>query len=260
MPYSLKDKRIVIIGGTSGIGRSVAISLHKQGARVVIQGLPVAEETYPEGIEIVHGDLCEGVKSKDAIDACVKIFGGFDGLLHVAGGSGRKWGDGPLHEITQEGWDKTLQLNLTTLFQSNQAAIRQFMADNRGGSIVNISSVLATHPAPHFFATHAYTTAKSAIIGFSKSIAAYYSKSDIRVNVIAPALTDTPMAGRAKSRADIQAYIKTKQPLDNGRLAKTSDIVGAACYFLSDESRFTTGQVLAIDGGWSVSEGQYGTE
>jgi NAD(P)-dependent dehydrogenase (short-subunit alcohol dehydrogenase family) len=92
-------------------------------------------------------------------------------------------------------------------------------------------------------------------IGFSKAIAAYYAPQNIRVNVLAPALVETPMAQRAGGDEEIQRFIKTKQPLDGGRIGQPADLDAAAVYFLSDAARFTTGQVLAVDGGWSITDG-----
>jgi NAD(P)-dependent dehydrogenase (short-subunit alcohol dehydrogenase family) len=86
--------------------------------------------------------------------------------------------------------------------------------------------------------------------------AASYAAQNIRCNVLAPALVETPMARRAAGDEQIQTFIKTKQPLDGGRIGQPSDLDAAAVYFMSDGSRFTTGQVLTVDGGWSVSEGQ----
>ncbi len=87
-------------------------------------------------------------------------------------------------------------------------------------------------------------------------MAAYYAKDSIRVNVIAPGLVETPMAERAAHDENILSFIKTKQPLDGGRIGKPEDLDGLALYFMSDQSKFTTGQVVAVDGGWSISEGQ----
>jgi len=165
-------------------------------------------------------------------------------------------GDGPLHELSLEGWNKTLELNLTSLMLSNQAAIKKFLELKNGGTILNMGSVLGFSPS-RYFSTHAYAAAKSAIIGFSKAVASYYAKDNIRVNVIAPGLVETPMADRASNDESILSFIKTKQPLDEGRIGKDSDNDGLAVYFMSDQSRFTTGQVIAVDGGWSISEGQY---
>jgi NAD(P)-dependent dehydrogenase (short-subunit alcohol dehydrogenase family) len=139
---------------------------------------------------------------------------------------------------------------------SNQAAIKKFLELKKGGAILNMGSVLGYSPSPQHFSTHAYAAAKSAVIGFSKAIAAYYAKENIRVNVIAPALVETPMAQRAATDENILSFIKTKQPLDGGRIGKSEDLDGLAVYFMSDHSKFTTGQVVAVDGGWSVSEGQ----
>jgi NAD(P)-dependent dehydrogenase (short-subunit alcohol dehydrogenase family) len=165
-------------------------------------------------------------------------------------------GDGPLHEITGEGWNATLNINLTALFNSNRAAVRQFLKQGSGGSILNMGSILGCSPSAHFFATHAYAASKSAVIGFSKSCAAYYAPRNIRFNVLAPALVDTPMAQRAASDETILKFIKTKQPLDGGRIGVAEDLDAAVVFFLSDGSRFVTGQVLAVDGGWTLSEGQ----
>ena len=140
---------------------------------------------------------------------------------------------------------------------SNQAAIKQFLKQQSDGSILNMRSVLGYSPSSRYFSTHAYAASKSAIIGFSKSIASYYAAYNIRGNVIAPALVETPMAKRAAEDEKIQSFIKTKQPLDGGRIGTPSDLDGLAVYFFSEQSKFTTGQVIAVDGGWTISEGQF---
>ncbi|MEJ7769737.1 MAG: SDR family oxidoreductase, partial [Chitinophagaceae bacterium] len=139
----------------------------------------------------------------------------------------------------------------------NQAAIKMFRALGQGGSILNMGSVLGYSPSPKYFVTHAYAAAKSAVIGFTKSLAAYYAGDNIRVNLLAPGLVHTPMSERASKDEAIQDFIKTKQPLDGGRNGRPEDLDGAAVYFMSDASAFTTGQTLYIDGGWELSEGQY---
>lgn len=258
----LKDKSIVIIGGTTGIGFSAAKAFVANGANVVVVGRKAesvadAKKYLGEAAEALSDDATNPGTAITAINICLKKFRRFDGLYHVAGGSGRKMGDGPLHELTLDGWNKTLELNLTSLMLSNQAAVRQFLDQGSGGSILNMGSVLGYSPSPLYFSTHAYAAAKSAVIGFSKSIAAYYAKSNIRVNVIAPALVETPMAQRAANDQAILSFSKTKQPLDGGRIGYPEDLDGLATYFMSDLSKFTTGQTVAVDGGWSISEGQY---
>ena len=258
----LTNKKIVVVGGTTGLGLSAAKAFVAHGAKVVVVGRNpdsclLAEIHLGQSAKALSADAAHPDTAPRAIAVCIAEFGGFDGLYHVAGGSGRKFGDGPLHELTLEGWQKTFDLNLTSLMLSNQAAVRQFMLQGGGGSILNMGSVLGYSPSPQYFTTHAYAATKSAIIGFTKSIAAYYAKNNIRVNVLAPALVETPMSQRASNDDVIMDFVKTKQPLDGGRNGQPSDLDGAAVYFMSDYSKFTTGQVLAVDGGWTVSEGQY---
>lgn len=259
---SLTGKKIVIIGGTTGIGLSAAKAFINNGASIVVVGrnpesAAKAKAELGDNSIAISADATGASTASDAVNTCIKSFGDFDGLYHVAGGSGRKMGDGPLHEITADGWNKTLELNLTSLMFSNQAAVKKFMELNKAGSILNIGSVLGQSPSPKYFTTHAYAAAKSAVIGFSKSIAAYYAQYDIRINVLLPALVETPMAHRAANDATIMNFIKTKQPLDGGRIGRPEDLDGLAVYFLSDYSKFTTGQVIAVDGGWELSEGQF---
>ncbi len=257
----LTGKKIVIIGGTTGLGFSAARSFIDNGANVLVVGR--SHESADEALRLLGnralsmvGDAVQPETAVSAIEKCIDAFGGFTGLYHVAGGSGRKMGDGPLHELTLDGWNFTMDLNLTSLILSNQAAVKQFMKQGIPGTILNMGSVLGYSPSPQYFSTHAYAAAKAAIIGFTKSVASYYAKNNIRVNVIAPALVETPMAKRAAEDDIIQSFIKTKQPLDGGRIGHPSDLDGLAVYFMSDQSKFTTGQVIAVDGGWTISEGQ----
>ena len=258
----LEGHVLVVIGGTTGLGLSAAQAILAAGARgVVVTGRNAAScatalETLGERAAAVTGDATQPDHADRAIALALARFGGFHGLYHVAGGSGRRHGDGPLHEVTDEGLRATLALNLESLILSNRAAVRQFLQQGTGGSILNMSSVLGWSPSPQFFATHVYAAAKSAVIGFTRSIASYYAPQGIRANVLAPGLVETPMAQRAAGDASIRAFIKTKQPLDGGRIGRPADLDAAAVHFLSPGSAFTTGQVLAVDGGWTVSEGQ----
>ena len=262
MQHALSGKSLVIIGGTTGIGLSAARAFIAAGARVVIVGrnpesVAAAEVVLGGKALAFAGDATKPKTAERAIGEAVSAFGGFHGLYHVAGGSGRKSGDGPLHELTDEGWQDTLDLNLTSAMLSNRAAVQQFLAQNSGGSILNMGSVLASHPSPRYFATHAYAAAKAAIAGFSQSIAAYYADAGIRVNVLAPALVDTPMAQRAVQDEHVRNFIQTTQPLDGGRIGQPEDLDAAAIFFLSDAAKFCTGQILNVDGGWSLSDGQF---
>jgi NAD(P)-dependent dehydrogenase (short-subunit alcohol dehydrogenase family) len=258
----LAGKVIVVIGGTSGLGLSAARAFVAEGARVVVVGRDAAKaraaaKELGQAAVGLAGDAAKAATGTRAIQAALKQFGGFHGLYHVAGGSGRRQGDGPLHELSDQGWHYTLDENLTSLFHSNRAAVRQFLKQRTGGAVLNMGSVLGFSPSPRFFSTHAYATAKAAIVGLTKASASYYAPRDIRFNVIAPALVATPMSARAQEDQEILGFIRTKQPLDGGRIGRPEDLDAAAVFFLSDASRFVTGQVLAVDGGWNVSEGQY---
>jgi NAD(P)-dependent dehydrogenase (short-subunit alcohol dehydrogenase family) len=243
------------------MGLSTAQACVRAGARVVVTGrdpshADEAVRVLGTGSHVLISDATVEGAAEAAIETCVASFGGFTGLYHVAGGSGRKWGDGPLHDLSLDGWQRTFALNLDSLMLSNRAAVRTFRSRGHGGAILNMGSVLGFSPSPGHFATHAYAAAKSAVVGFSKSLAAYYAKEDIRVNVIAPALVDTPMAKRAVENPEIQRFIARKQPLAGGRTGLPQDLDGLATLLLSDAGRYITGQVIAVDGGWTVSEAE----
>ena len=261
-PLPLKDRAVVIVGGTTGLGFSAARVCVGAGARVVVVGRNpdsargAANALGPMTVAFT-GDAADSKTAPAAIELALKEFGRFDALYHVAGGSGRRAGDGPLHEITDEGWDYTHRLNLTSLFYSDRAAVRQFLKQKTPGTVLNMGSVLGASPSPKYFATHAYASTKSAAIGFTRSLAAYYAPQQIRFNLIVPALVETPMSQRAATDERIMKFVATKQPLDGGRIGRPEDLDAAVVFFLSDASKFCTGQVLTIDGGWSVTEGQY---
>lgn len=257
----LKRKAIVIIGGTAGMGLSAACACVAEGASVVAVGrdpdvAAAARRQLGRRAVVLTGDATDPATAPDAIREALRRFGRFDGIYHVAGGSGRKMGDGPLHEISDEGWRFTIDLNLSALFYSNRAAIQQFIQQGTGGAILNLGSILGVSPSPGYFSTHAYAAAKAAAIGMTRSAAAFYASRNIRLNLLLPALIETPMSQRAVNNLEIMEFIRSKQPLEGGRVGQPADLDGAVVYFLSDESRFVTGQVLAVDGGWSVTEGQ----
>ncbi|MFA7235650.1 MAG: SDR family oxidoreductase [Phycisphaeraceae bacterium] len=255
----LKDRAIVIVGGTAGLGLSAARACLAAGARVVVSGRDAdvarqaGEQLGPSAVAVVR-DAADPASAPALIETCLANFRGFDAMYHVAGGSGRRQGDGPLHQITDDGWHATLQLNLTSCFHSARAACRTMLERNTPGSILLMGSVLGFSPSPRHFATHAYAATKSAVIGFAKSCAAYYASAGIRFNVIAPALVETPMSQRAAADADILRFIAAKQPLDGGRIGRPDDLDGAVLWLLSDESKCVTGQTIVVDGGWSVSD------
>src|SRR5262245_33178762 len=160
MARRLDGKRCLIVGGTSGIGRAAAERFLAEGARLVIagnsssEGQAMAVELAGRGeVSFAHADATDSGAVDGLFGTVLDRLGGLDVLYHVAGGSGRKFGDGPLHQCSDDGWSATLALNLTCTFLTNRAALRHFLAAGQGGVILNMASVLAIAPAPGHFDT-----------------------------------------------------------------------------------------------------------
>jgi NAD(P)-dependent dehydrogenase (short-subunit alcohol dehydrogenase family) len=164
--------------------------------------------------------------------------------------------EGLVHLCSDDGWHATLEANLTSTFLTNRAAVRRFLQQGGSAAILNMASVLAFAPAPRYFDTCAYAATKDGIISMSRLAAARYAVDGIRINVLAPALIDTPMSERAVNDPAIRHHLRTKQPLSAGP-GRPEDCSDAAVFLCSDAARFITGVVLTLDGGWCVSEGQY---
>jgi NAD(P)-dependent dehydrogenase (short-subunit alcohol dehydrogenase family) len=250
----LQDKAIVITGAT-GIAASSAAHAVAEGARVFVISIDESEcRSLASQVDLAGyavADLTVESAANDGFVSAIETLGGMEGLLAVAGGSGRRFGDGPLHELGLGAWEKTLALNTTPVFLAARAAIGAMREG--GGSIVLISSVLATRPVPELFATHAYSAAKGAVNALVTTLASFYATDRIRVNGIAPGLVRTPMSERAARDPATVEYALRKQPVAGGFLAPDA-VADAAVFLLSAESAQVTGQVLAVDGGWSVTE------
>jgi NAD(P)-dependent dehydrogenase (short-subunit alcohol dehydrogenase family) len=240
----LRDKIAVVTGGASGIGLATAELFAEEGARVVVLDLNAS------GADSLGVDVTSAPEVESAMQAVVRRQGRIDILVNVAGGSGRKWGDGPVDSCTLEGWDKTLALNLSSVFYCCKYALQVMLQQGRG-AIVNVSSVLGMVGGDEDFATHAYASSKGAVISLTRSIASYYAPRGIRANVICPSLIATPMSQRAQESKHIRARLSQLQPL-TGDFGTPGDVAQAALYLASDESSFVTGSVLTVDGGWTV--------
>jgi NAD(P)-dependent dehydrogenase (short-subunit alcohol dehydrogenase family) len=255
----MKGRSCLIVGGTSGIGLAAAQRFREEGAEVVVSGKRGDAPTVPDFIEtdIEHPGFAAPLFAQ-AIDV---LKGRIDVLLHVAGISGRRFGDGPLHECSDEAWQRVLDTNARSVFLTNREAVKCMRAqplDEHGlrGTIVNIGSVLSHSPAPRFFDTVAYAASKGAIRSLTITSAARYASERIRFNLLEPALIATPMSARATGDPAIVAYLASKQPMCGGPGA-AADVAEAALYLCEPASRSVTGVVLTVDGGWSISEGQF---
>jgi len=255
MNDNLNGKVAIVSGGASGIGLATAKLFAQQGARVVILDIQETvndsgEKLYDFPLTFLHVDLTKLAQVNFAVQHVIDYFGRIDILVHSAGGSGRKWGDGPTHECTIDGWQKTLDLNLNSFFYLSNAVLKEMVIQNKG-IIVSISSVLGLVGGDEHFATHAYAACKGAIISLTRSIASYYAPRHIRANVICPGLIATPMSDRAQHNPQIRERLKDLQPLTSD-LGTPENVAEAALYLASDASSFVTGAVLTVDGGWTV--------
>src|ERR1700677_1611589 len=267
-PGRLSGRTCLIVGGTSGIGLASASRFLEEGARVVVTGrepdigraalaqLTPLGSVWEFTLELAEGE--EGVVRMFAF-ALDALGGRLDVLLHVAGISGRKFGDGPLHECTNEGWERVMRTNAQGVFLTNRAAVRVMLGqplDATGvrGAVVNVGSVVDRSPSPVHFATLAYAASKGAVRALTLAAAARYAPDRIRFNLLAPGLIDTPMAARAVNDARLRPYLEGKQPMAGGP-GTADDVALAALYLCEPSSRLVTGAELVVDGGWSVSEG-----
>lgn len=260
----VKDK-ILMITGSTGIAAATAEVAVREEAVVFFTGLAedsckeLADRLRAEGgrCEYFVGDLSRSDVAVAAVRKCLDRLGRIDALFNVAGISGRRFGDGPIHECSDEGWDCTLANNLRSLFMVTRAVVRRMLEQEPGpeglrGSVLNMASVLAFSPEPRFFDSHAYAASKGAIVALTRTMAAYYASHGIRVNAIAPGLVRTPMSARAQEDPEILRFMESKQPLARG-LIDPAEVARAALFLLGPESRFITGDVLTIDAGWTLS-------
>ena len=259
----LRD-RVVLITGSTGIAAATAVRCGAEGASVFIVSRTaahaealaarVAEAGTPSAW--AAADLTSETETDAAVSAALERFGRIDGFFSVAGGSGRRFGDGRIHTVTADAWEATADLNLRTQILACARVVRAMrdQPPNDGGtrgSILLMGSVTTVSPVPELFGTHAYAAAKGALTALMTTMAATYAPERIRVNLVAPSLTATPMATRAATDPHILEYARRKQPLA-GEMLDPDEVAKAAIYFLSDELRTVTGQSLAVDGGWSV--------
>ncbi len=254
----LEHKVAIVTGGASGIGRATAQTFAKEGARVAILDINIeggnqtVDAIRSNGGEalFIQTDVSLANDVKAAMEQTVAKFGRLDVIFNGAGLSGRRWGDGPVADCTEEAWDHVLVINLKSVFLGCKYAIPEMLKVG-GGAIVNLSSVLGLVGGDADFATHAYAASKGGIISLTRSIAAYYAPQHIRANVICPGLIATPMSQRAQSDERVRARLKDLQPL-TGDFGQPEDVAHAALYLASDQAKFVTGTVLTVDGGWTV--------
>lgn len=250
-PLLLKGKRALITGGTSGIGKEIALEFAREGAHVAILGRNVkrAQETFRQ-IEEQCASLEEqkvwvdtvDVSKKSEVDKSVERLlkawdGGIDLLVNNAGITRDKL----LMRMEEEDWDEVIQTNLKSVYIMCRAVIRP-MVKARYGKIINIASVVGLMGNP---GQVNYAASKLGVIGLTKSLAKELATRGVCVNAIAPGFIQTPMTERLNEQ---QREAVLKQ-IPMGRFGSARDIAQAALFLASDHANYITGQVLAVDGG-----------
>ena len=249
MHLSLKNKTVLITGGTAGIGKEIALTFARAGASVAIFGTneerskAALEELQQCKIDENQSFIAEivNVSDKAAIEAAIEDilskWGHIDVLVNNAGITR----DGLLMKMSEEHWDEVIDVNLKSVFNTCKTLVRPMMKA-RAGTIINISSVVGlTGNAGQVN----YSASKSGVIGFTKSLAQELATRGISVNCIAPGFIETRMTG---SLTDGQKEsILKKIPM--GRIGKPKEIANMALFLASDMSNYMTGQVLTVDGG-----------
>jgi NAD(P)-dependent dehydrogenase (short-subunit alcohol dehydrogenase family) len=251
----LLQGKTALVTGATGIAAATARLFAAHGARVAAidrsaENLSYLQAEVP-GLLTYLGDLTEADVATRLTNVAVQQLEHLDILVNVVGISGRRYGDGPVHETTDAGWDMVMATNAKTTFAMCRAALAH-MLPRGSGVIVNTASVLAYAPNGNHFATHAYAASKGAILSLTRAMAAYYASHGIRVNAVAPGLIATPMSARAQNDPSIRSYLRAKQPL-TGDFGTPEDVSSAILYLASDLSSFVTGEVIEVSGGWSLA-------
>ena len=247
--FSLEGKVAVVTGATRGIGQAIAEGLASAGADIVGVGRSSHEETERKVTALGrrYHAIAVGVEAPDApekiIREAVETFGKVDILVNAAGTTHREMA----LDVKREDWQRVLDINLTAAFFLCQQAARQFIAQGGGGKIINIASIHA-FVSRLGYNTNAYCAAKGGLLMLTKSLAQEWAKYNITVNAIGPGYFPSELTGAYIDTPEFKKVCETYSPM--GRPGITGEMDGLCIYLASDASSFTTGQMIAMDGGW----------
>lgn len=245
----VSGKVAVVTGAARGIGAATVARLAREGCRVMAVDMDHAELSAsisgldPEVVRCAAADVSVPNDCDRYVQECCNIFGQLDYLVNNAGILGAT---APLTELSVENFDRVMAVNARGVMLGMRAAVRQFMAQQSGGAIVNVTSVGAFRANPRRLA---YAASKAAVIALTKGACHDVGEHGIRINAVAPGATRTPMAQQvqeARAQSGSRAEFKAR-PISG--MAEPQEVAGLIAWLLSDEARYVTGAVYTIDGG-----------
>jgi NAD(P)-dependent dehydrogenase (short-subunit alcohol dehydrogenase family) len=250
MTTQLEGKVGLVTGGTSGVGRETALLFAKAGVKVVVAGRRETEGN--ETVELIHAaggealfvktDVSKGMEVDVLVQKTVEKFGRLDVAFNNAGIEGT-WA--PIVRLSEEDWDRTIDINLKGVWLCLKHEIRQMLKQGSGGAIVNMASIMGLAGS---VGTAAYSASKHGVIGLTKSAALENAKSGIRINAVCPGFTETPMAERIFRAPGVRKHVLSCHPI--GRFARPSEIAEGVVWMCSERASFMTGQSMVLDGGF----------
>ncbi|WP_066319153.1 SDR family NAD(P)-dependent oxidoreductase [Bacillus sp. FJAT-29814] len=248
--FQLNGKVALVTGGSKGIGYGMAHALGHYGAKLIIssrgieEGESAVSQLKKEDIDATYipCDVTKKDQVEALVDQIVEQYGSLDILVNNAGMNIRK----SLPEVEESDWDTVLGVNLKGIFLVGQAAAKQMMKQNYG-KIINISSILGSIGMPF---QSSYAASKGGINQLTKVWAEELAPYNITVNAIGPGYISTPMTKEWLSDPERSEKIIHSTMIK--RIGETSDLVGPVVFFASDTSKYVTGQVLNVDGGWTA--------
>ena len=254
--FDLTGKTALVTGGSRGLGLQMAHALGEAGARVLLSSRKAedleqaAAELQAAGIDArwIAADCGKEEDIRRLADETLQRMGNVDILVNNAGAS---WG-APAEDHPVAAWDKVMNLNIRGYFILSQHLAKASMIPRKSGRIINIASIAGLNGNPPEMQTIAYNTSKTAVIGFTKTLAAEWGKYNIIVNAICPGFFMTKMAAVLIQTLG-EEKMASHAPL--GRLGSDEDLKGLTLLYASDAGRHITGQWLAVDGGVSVVTG-----
>jgi len=243
----MKNKTVIITGAASGIGKATAELFAKQGAQVVLSDIQEeAGKATTESIVAAGGkaiffktDVSKPEEMEALVNFALKTYGKLDVAVNNAGIGGEL---NPIADMSIEGWQKVIGINLNSLFYGMKYQIKA-MLKNGSGSIVNISSILGS---VGFAGSAGYTAAKHGAVGLTQAAALEYSAQGIRVNAVGPGFIETPLLDALD--AEMKKQLVALHPI--GRLGKSEEVAELIYWLSSDKSSFVTGSYYPIDGGY----------